>query len=62
MNKYRVWITVRGAAFRPAYDGYVDIDAETPEDAQKSAVRKLQNTSFRDVWPDAIRVDSIETR
>ena len=62
MNKYRVWLTVRGSIVRPSYDGYVDIDADTPEEAQECAIRKLLHTSFRDAGYDEIRVDRIEMR
>lgn len=62
MNKYRVWLTVRGAVFRPTYDGYVDVYADTPEDAKAAAIRRLKNTSFPDVWNDDFRVDRVEIR
>ena len=60
MNKYRVYITIPGSPSRPFYDGYVDVVADTDDDAADRAKRQLTRTTFRDVWYSSMRVTRVE--
>lgn len=58
--KYRVWMVGRSMAAR--YDGYVDVFADSEEDAEYKAKRKLTgpNGSFFDWSPSMFHVTKIE--
>lgn len=62
MNRYRVFLSVKGGLTRPHYDGYVDVTADDTDSAGKKAVRRLISTTFRDVWPSSFVIRRVELR
>ena len=60
LNKYRVWIHIRGSVVRPAYDGYVEVYAENDNEAAERAKRELMRGTFKDVWYENFVVESVE--
>ena len=61
-HKYRVWMHIAGGMGMPSYDGYVDVYACDEEEAGPKAKRSLRHTSFPDVSPSEMRVESVEER
>ena len=62
-HKYRVWMHIAGGMGMPSYDGYVDVVcAGGAEEAGPKAKRSLRHTSFPDVSPSEMRVESVEER
>lgn len=58
---YRVWLI--GSSMTARYDGYVDVNANTPEDAHEKALNKLTNKhtgAFSDWSKSMFKVKKVE--
>jgi phage tail sheath gpL-like len=62
MNWYRVWLRSVPSPAYEHYDGYVDVTAESEDDAPARAVRRLRQTSFPDRSAACWRVEKVERR
>ncbi len=60
MNKYRVWLTVKGGMGMEWYDGHVDVYADNDEEASEKAKRQLKRNTFRERSLNSFRVDKVE--
>lgn len=62
MKEYRVNMVIEGAPWRPFYEGYVDVFANSMDEAGENAKDKLRRTSFTDVPKSSMKVKSVEAR
>ena len=62
MNRYRVWMTIRGSVVKPSYDGYVDVSAASEEEAFERAITECRRTAHPDSSREAFRLERVERR